>query len=194
MLNVLRDDLVWGNWAEQYLRRLAVDPDLVGDEEIQRLRKSMIAEDDLHLTSRLNAQGMITVDPQIMLLDLLKRNSENRMAFEYLMAIRLCNDDVPGAIALFPFLDDLSYREIPALYEEAALIYLHTHLEEARVVGSAVFFRGRKISQRTMEEFNRLRQIGRSNGGLNEKAEAAVASELGKTYFYYFSYTSRKRS
>ena len=94
-LNVLRDDLVWGQWAERYLRRLAADPDLAGDEEIQRIagidaRWKTI----LICTSQFRSSTTVSIDPGGMLLDLLKRNPENRMAFEYLMAIRLCNSDV----------------------------------------------------------------------------------------------------
>ena len=39
VLQVLRDDLVWGRWADEYLHRLAADPTLAGDDEIQRMRR-----------------------------------------------------------------------------------------------------------------------------------------------------------
>ena len=45
-----------------------------------------------------------------------------------------------------------------------------------------------------MRKFRRLQEIAAASGGLSEKTEAAVARELGDTYFYYFFYTSRKRS
>jgi len=158
LLNVLRDDLVWGQWAEGYLQRLAADPSLAGDEEVRRMRGLMLVEDDLHLTSSFGSE---TVDfyPGVMLLDLLKRNGANRMAFEYFMATCLCNDDVQPAVQAFAFLDGLPYSATPPLYEEALLIYLMDHPQEAAMSGSAVLFRGRLVSARTMEKFRRLKEI-----------------------------------
>ncbi len=193
VLNVLRDDLVWGQWAEQYLQRLAADPDLARDEDIQQSRALMLLEDDLYRTSSFGPRSTFNIDFGGMLLDLLKRNRENRMAFEYLMAIRLFDRDVQAAVQLFPFLDGLSYPAIPPLYEEAVMIYLCRHPEEATMAGSDVFFHDRKISDATKKKFDRLLEIAKANGGLNEKAETAVGRELGDTYFYYFSYGSRKR-
>jgi hypothetical protein len=101
---------------------------------------------------------------------------------------------VKGVAELFPFLDGLSYPQTPPLYEEAVLVYLLEHPEEGREVGSDVFFRGRRISGSTMAEFRRLQAIATRSGGLGKKTESAVAHELGGTYFYYFFYSSRKRS
>ena len=81
----------------------------------------MIVEDDLYTTSSFGPKLTFKVDIDGIFLHLLKRNPENRMAFEYLMAIRLCNRDVQGVIELFPFLDGLAYPETPPLYEQAAI-------------------------------------------------------------------------
>jgi hypothetical protein len=192
VLNVLRDDLVWSRWAERYLQRLAADPDLTDDVKIRQMREWMLEDDDLHLTSSFGPRGIL-VNPEVMLHDLLKRNGTNRMAFEYLMAIHLCNCNVRGVAELFPLLDKLSYPVTPSLYEQALLIYLSRHLEEATQVGSDVFFHDRKITGPSREKAHRLNAILARYGGINEKAEAAVARELGNTYFYYFFFTSRKR-
>jgi hypothetical protein len=194
LLNVLRDDLVWGRWAEQYLQHLAADPELAGDEEVQRLRRAMISKDDTHRTMQFHPDGKAVYQDDAALLSLLKQNGANRMAFEYLMAMYLHRGDVRGVAEAFPFLDDLPYPTTPPLYEEAVLIYLSDHPEKTTEVGSDVLFRGRRISGPTLQKFRRLQAIASLNGGLNEKAEAAVARELGNTYFYYFFYTSRKRS
>jgi hypothetical protein len=128
-----------------------------------------------------------------MLFDLLNRNRENQMAFEYLMAIRLCSCNVQAVVQLFPFLDGFSYQATPPLYEEAAMIYLLKHPEEATAVGRAVSFRGRTISERTLRECHAFSAIAARSGGLNERAEAAVAHELGNSYFYHFFFASRQR-
>jgi hypothetical protein len=193
-LNVLRDDLVWGRWAEGYLQLLATDPDLAGDEEIQRIRRLMIVKDDLSLTNRLIPGGGNVVDTTIYLLKLLERNSQNRMAFEYLMAIYLGRGNLAAAIESLSFLEKFSYPAVPPLYEEAALIYGSQHREDIKVTKSGVFFRGRRISEPTMNKFRRFQAIVIPCGGPNEKAKSAMARELGDSYFYYFFYTLRTRS
>ncbi len=194
LLNVLRDDLVWGRWAEEHLQRLAADPDLVGDDEVQRIRGLMLVKDDMPLFSTFLPDGGIFFNYKICLLDLLKQNGENRMAFEYLMAICLCDNDVESAAGLFSFLDGLSYPATPPLYEQAAVLYLTAHPEEIRKVGDEIFFHDRKISNSTVTKFHRLQEIAAQCGGVNEKMKAAVARELGDTYFYYYYFcTSRKR-
>jgi hypothetical protein len=192
-LNILRDDLVWGRWAERYLQRLAADPHLADDDEIQQSRAMMLLEDDLYATCRFVPQSEFSVSVSGMLVGLLWRNAENRMAFEYVMAICLCSKDVQGVVQLLQFLDGLSYPGIPPLYEEAVLIYLRSHPEEATIVGSDLLFRGRRISESSREKYQRLLAIADRNGGLNEKAEAAVARELGDTYFHYFFYGLRRQ-
>jgi hypothetical protein len=191
MLNVLRDDLIWGRWAEDRLRCLEQDPELLGDEAIQRIRGLMLVKDDLHLTVTPDS-GQIVVNPDAMLLGLLKRNRENRMAFEYLMTIRLLNDNVQGVVELFPFLDDFCYSRTPPIYEEAALLYLDSHRDEGTPVGAEIFLRGRRISAASVSKFERLQAIAKTFGGCNEKARPTIARDLGDTYFYYFFYTSRK--
>lgn len=196
-LRVLRDDLVWGRWAEGYLQRLTTDPDLADDEDIQRIRRFMILKDDMQETSRFFADGRGLVDFGGWLLHLLKRNNENRMAFEYLMAICLQQRNLRGIAVVSSFLDGLPYSETPPLYEEAALIWLlespdsHRNVE---VTGSEVFFCGRQISAPTMSRFRRLREIVSSSGGINDNAKSAAAREFGDSYFYYYYFAPEGRS
>jgi hypothetical protein len=191
-LNVLRDDLIWGRWAEGYLRRLATDPDLAGDEEIQRTRRLMISKDDLPLTGAIGPGNEDTIDICICLLKLLEQNSQNRMAFEYLMAMYLDTGNVQAAAESLSFLDNFSYPAVPPLYEEAVLIYGIQHPEDFKVTGSGVFFRGRRISESTMDKCRRFQAIVIPYGGPNEKAKSAVARELGDSYFYSYFYVLKK--
>ncbi len=188
-LRVLRDDLVWGGWADRYLQRLATDPQLADDEDIQRMRRVMLLEDDMDETSRFFADGQGLVDFGGWLLHLLKRNNENRMAFEFLMAMCLQQRNLRGIDMVSSFLDGFSYPETPPLYEEAALIcQLESHDGHKNIVttGSEVFFCGRQISEATMKKYRRLLAIVKSAGGSKENAKSAVAHELGDSYFYYY--------
>jgi hypothetical protein len=193
-LNVLRDDLVWGRWADDYLRRLDVDGNLMGDEDIQRMRRLMIVKDDLPRIGRFLPTGEVSLDVGGSLLSLLRRNAANRMAFEYLMSMCLCSNNVQAAHELFGFLDDQPYKQTPPLYEQAAILHVVKHPEIAVTDGSHLLCHGRPISESTVAKYNRLQEIAGRCGGFSEKTERAVVDDLGDTYFYYFFFTSRKRS
>jgi hypothetical protein len=90
-------------------------------------------------------------------------------------------------------LDHFSYPAVPPLYGEAALIYAVRHPDELKTTKAGVFFRGRRIGEETVNKYRRFQAIVHSCGGPNEKAKAAVARELGDSYFYYFYYTLGKR-
>jgi hypothetical protein len=192
-LNVLRDDLIRGRWAEAYLQRLATDPDLADDEEIQQKRRLMILEDDVHLVGAIDSSGDFSVDYRVMLLDLLKKNGKNQMAFEYLMAIDLLTCDVESAVESFTYLDNFSYPAIPSHYEEAALIYSIKHPVGLKTSGSEVSFRGRRISEASLNRYRRFQAIVVPYGGPNESAKSAVARELGDSYFYYYFYGTKNQ-
>jgi hypothetical protein len=193
-LNVLRDDLVWGRWAKGYLQLLARDPNLAGDQEIQQARRMMISKDDVSLTDNILPGGGLSHRLDVYLLKLLEQNHQNRMAFEYLMAMYLFNNDVAAVVDSLSLLDNFSYSAVPPLYEEAVMIYGSHHTKELKATNWGLFFRGRKISEPTMKRFRRLQAIVNSCGGPNAKARPLIARELGDSYFYYFFYTPRKRS
>ena len=114
------------------------------------------------------------------------------MAFEYLMAIHLGSGHLPAAIDALSFLDGLSYPAMPPLYEEATLIYGMQHPKELKATKAGVFFRGRRIGEPTMDKYRRFRAIVNSCGGPGEQAKAAVARELGDSYFYHYFYALGK--
>jgi hypothetical protein len=116
------------------------------------------------------------------------------MAFEYLMAIYLFDGRVGAAVDSLRLLDDFSYPAVPPLYEEAALIYGNQHPEDVKATPSGVFFRGRRISDSTVNKFRRLHAIFSACGGPNAKAKLAVAREMGDSYFYYLFFVSGKPS
>ena len=142
VLNVLRDDLVWGQWAERYLQRLAADPDLAGDEEVQRIRAVMLSKDDMSSDHSIPSrrEGLL-YQPAASLLDSAeaKRREPNGLRISHGDVLR--NDDVQAVAELFPFLDGLSYPTTPPLYEEApaALFGPNTPRRAGRSVPTSSF-------------------------------------------------------
>ena len=122
VLQVLRDDIVWGRWAEAYLHRVAADPTLVRDDEIQQIRQLMVVEDDRPMIDKPGPGGVSTALPAF-LEALPERSSGNRMAVEYLLAMDLLLRDVRGVAAVLSHLDNAAWPDFPPLYEEALLIH-----------------------------------------------------------------------
>ncbi|MBN1515023.1 hypothetical protein JXA32_00485 [Candidatus Sumerlaeota bacterium] len=191
LLNVLRDDLVWGRWAEGYLQRLAEDPELASNEEIQRIRQLMVTEDDLYLYGTFTQENEFWYyNPPALLSGLLKKNGRNQMTFECLMAMYLFNDNVQAAVETFSYLDNFSYPSVPLHYEEAAMIYGTQHPEEIKQTPSGIFIRGLKISPATEDKCRRYLELVRRYRGFKKEAEPDVVRELEGSYFQYY-YLSR---
>jgi len=185
-LNVLRDDLTYGAWAEDYLERLRQDPEL-NEPEILCVRSRMITADDAHLTQVRLPGREWSVSAEKTLASLLTRNPANRMAFEYLMAVHLLNKDLAAVVAQLPRLQALSYPDTPLLYEEAALLYARDHRTALQMTARGAVVAGCPISDRTLNRFQRLVDIGNMHRGFaNPSAREAVRRDLGPTYFSFY--------
>ena len=185
-LNNLRDDLVWGRWAEDYLKRLSEDPDLSEDVYIQQARRLMIDEDDLMKTVVFSNDGTYAVRFAAILQSQLERNSQNKMAFEYLMTYSLLTGNLNGVASLFPLLNPLDYPQTPSLYEEAVMMFGLEHPDQITVNSSGVYFAGRRMSDSTVEKFIQLKGIVNQSGGFNRKAQYAVSKMMPGSYFQFY--------
>jgi len=170
-LGALSKTLFHADWARDYLARLRSDPNLSTDSRIQYLR-SVSLEKDL---------PPISIHQENLLSWLLERNSQNRMAFEYLMALHLLKKHLSMFIRNIDRLKDFGYLELPRHYEEAALVY-------AAGTGKRVYLRGYKTNpllQKRVEDFS---QILRSYGTNKRAAYSEVVSKYRDTYFFYYMY------
>jgi len=166
-LSVLSKTFFYDDWANSYLDKIEADPDLSTDENIQRLR-SLIMEKDYTFTS-FNEEGM--------LLELLVKNKENRMAFEYLMASCLLNGNLETLALNVHRLGDFNYSRIPRLYEEAILSYTFK-------TGKSVDLNGFRISQQSIKKFNAFLSLMQRYKGDKQ----ALSNEMRRNYrdSYYF--------
>lgn len=113
---------------------------------------------------------------------LLEHNPRNRMAFEYLMACYLLTGRLDKILENVGRLEDLGYRQIPPLYEEAILIYYAAQRQKPDL--------GRiKISPETIQRYQRFVQI---RGGMQPQNQEATLNllirEFGASYFFYFAF------
>jgi hypothetical protein len=168
-LGALSKTLFHAEWANNYLDRLETDPDLSGDRYIQHLR-SLCLDKDFPIHSLLNERTLSW---------LLEKNSQNRMAFEYLMAWYMLNRYLGIFVQKIELLPDLGYAELPTHYEEAALIYMYGTGKPLQLNG----YLSSPQKRRQIEEFTRLRN---SYGRDKQAASKELSKKFRNTYFFYY--------
>jgi len=169
-LSVLGKTLFETQWANNYLDKLNKDPELSTDTRIQHL-KSLMLKQDYHFA---------LLDDEQMLLDLLKSNRQNRMAFEYLMARYLLSGELEKFAQNLERLDDFSYFSIPRLYEEAILYLLSNNI--------AVDLNGRQISIDASQRLTGFLDIYNRNGRNKQEALNELRINYGDSYLFYSLY------
>jgi len=171
-LGALSKTLFYDDWANNYLEQLKSDPDLSENKEIQRLR-SVCMEKDYGFTSLNNVEAA--------LLHLLKKNRQNRMAFEYLMSWYMLNGRLDKFVQNLDRLDDFGFSQFPRLYEEAILVYVFS-------VRKPVNLHGRQISAESRQRFEGFNQILNDYGKNKQAAYNKLAQDYWDSYFFYYVY------
>ena len=170
-LGALSKTLFHAEWANNYLDRLETDPDLYGDKYIQHLRSLCLDKD--HPTHSLPREEALSW--------LLEKNSRNRMAFEYLMTWYLLNKHLGKFVQKIELVRDLGYTDIPAHYEEAALIYVYG---TKKPIALSDYEPNPQIRQQ-IEEFSRILS---GYGGDKIAAAKELSIKFRSTYFFYYIY------
>jgi hypothetical protein len=180
-LERLRKTLFFSRWAEDYLTRLAADPTLAGDAQMQQWRGQSLRQDSV--------MAFFAVEP--MLTALVEQGPEmgpptqsvrvgepNRMAFEYLMAWCLASKQLNKVAQNLGRVTTFGYTEVPPLYQEAALICASREKKAVAV----------PVSPETRQRMERFAGIYRKYGGNRDAAFSELAKEYGGSYFLYNVY------
>jgi len=170
-LGALSKTFFHAEWANNYLTHLQSDPNFATDDRIQQLRNLMVEKDG----------PFGDYSPEDILLALLEKNRQNRMAFEYLMAWYLLTGQLDKFVQNLNRLDDFDCPEIPRLYEEAIFI----HMSKTK---KAVELHGRQLSPQSHLWFKDF--VGTFNyyGGYTQAAFDELAKNYGDSYFFYYTY------
>jgi hypothetical protein len=172
-LGALSRTLFEAGWAKVYLEKIERDPNLSTDEEVQHLR-SIMPETDRDFKSLKNN----------IFQDLLARNRNNKMAFEYSEVNYLLTHQIDKFIETLTTrsLKDFDYSGIPRVYEEAILTYNMVKKKNFELPG-------RKISVESRERFDSFCNVLRTRyGGDKNLAFDALAKDYGDSYFFYALY------
>jgi len=177
-LNALSKDLIRGPAAKRLLQRLDEDPELSTYEPVQYIR-SVANETD---------QPLSPLPMDVLFGDLLRKNPQNRMAFEYMMARYLLTGQAGKFLANIERLKDVGYDAIPHHYEEALAMMvvrgmtpqdLHGYQPGPGAIGEAARF---------MEVY--MRFVGRAKDqagrkAAHEAAHGAMRRESKHTFMFY---------
>jgi uncharacterized protein DUF6057 len=176
-LCALSKDPITGGWAESQLHSFDKDPVMSADKTVQYVRSVMPSNDFVE---------QFTLED--LLLDLLKKNKQNQMAFEYLMAHYLLSFKFDKIAQHIHRLNDFDYPGIPALYEEALLIRMNESREQ-------VDLHGRKIREETEQRFRRFIHLVNLHKQNDQQALGTLEKEFGNSYFFYciFGHSGKTR-
>ena len=167
-LRALSKYLNFGDYAVGVLRRLQDEPLLAGDPQLARIRSVMI-------------ESSAPVDFLGGLEELVGRDGQNRMAFEYLMAFYLLNLSLSDVVERIDDLGRFGYAEMPRHYQEAVVIY-------ENATGKTVDLQGLEIDPRTRQAYLEFSRTYATQSRLNGRPRAleTLQERFGETYFYYF--------
>jgi hypothetical protein len=170
-LGKLRQTLFFSGWARDYLQRLAADPTLAADPQMQQLRAQALRKDST----------MFFYAPEQMLQALVEQGSQNRMAFEYLMAWYMMEKRLDKFVKNLGRLPEFGYTAMPPLYQEATLIYATKY-----PVPLGDLSIGPEAKQRIKNFSDIVNRYGRNK----EAAFPELAGNFAGSYLFYFYYTA----
>jgi len=163
--------------ARQRLQLLEQDPNLTTDRDVQHLRQIALEKD----------YPSLGLSPESMLLCLLEKDPDNRMAFEFLMAWYLTNRQLTRFVKRLEDFRDLGYETLPRHYEEAVMVYAATARTTVQLRG----YEPRDKVRRRMADF--LRTLQRY-GGNKQAARANLVQDHGDTYGFCNVYGPREET
>ncbi len=170
-LHYLDQTLFYHRFAQEQIKWLNNPDTPPGDPDILRNRSLLIKKD-------------IVANPvDLNLISLMANHDENRMAYEYLLASLLLDQQLKTLISVLPALHDFRYTSVPVHIEEALLLY---SLIDNRNPLPAGF----SIRAETIKRFRDYSSVYATYRNNHAQAAKALKSEFGNTYWYYVQFVT----
>jgi hypothetical protein len=173
-LKILSKDLIFGHHGREMLQRLEDDPELANDKTIQHIRSVMIEKDS----------DRSTLEADAFFYQLLDKNKNNKMAFEYMMAFYLLTGQTGKLVENIGHLKEMGYERLPQHYEEAIVIYI------MGTGGKDMDLHGWQLRPETITQGVEFSRIYSQHNMQN--ARDALVSNFGKSYFFYYIFELSK--
>jgi hypothetical protein len=173
-INVLKDFPVFKKKAENYQKFLNGEGFTEIDKLIQEKRSLMPVTD-----FKVNRQV-----PSEDLLNILIDHPQNKMAYEYMMACFLLNNDLASFMKYYSVGRNLKYDKIPSLFQQAIVLYSYELNRKGKRMGNL------RLDKEIVNQFNEYISILGKNEGDKEAALPELKDKFGTTYWFYVHYTS----
>ena len=173
-IHLLENTLLFKNWGNDYKDVLARSLCGISDPQLEHSR-SLLGGDYVRA---------ITGDTETDMISLLKQKSQNKMAFEYLMAHYLLTRQISKFVAGLSMMDSLDYQKMPKHYQEALMVFFSQKGTQDIPVGAHL----KNFSGETIKSFQKFQQIMKQYKGNKKDAAMLMTPELKKTYWYYLLY------
>jgi len=166
--HLLQKTFYYRNWATNALNTMKDENLIAKHPEWGWLRKCRTKEDFLF------SEG----EKDMMLGVLFRQNTENRMAYEYLMAYTLLIKDLKRFVQYFPLGRTLHYRAIPNSYQEALLyIWEKTNNDPTKEIPYPIT----PFMKQRMKSFERVSPH-------QSDPDSKLYAEFSNTYWYYLEF------
>jgi hypothetical protein len=169
-LGALQKRLFFGEWAGEYLVKLENDPELRGDNEIQRLRALIPKEDE----------GRVLATPEMQLKAQIENGKRNKMAFEYLLALYMLRGQMWNVVEVADVMEKYDYEKIPIAFEEAILLNNKHNKKKISLQRLKI----RDETKRRFDEFMAETVRYRTK----DAARSELTRKFRNTYMYYYFY------
>lgn len=118
------------------------------------------------------------------LTELLKKDSNNKMAFEYLVANYLLRHELIHVIKLVPEFKRLGYKELPKLVQECVLLYM------VKTNKQSIQLSGYQFDSKTMNRIKEYSQLYMKYKKDDRKAKQQLDKKFADSYWYYIHFIS----
>ena len=166
----LKKSPLFRKWALHYSRFVDNEAELSQDKYFQSLRSKRVDSDFLAFVEF----------PENELIALLQANSQNKAAFEYLMAYYLLTRRLDDFIAILEKIPATAHIIIPRHYEEAVLYYASFNKDKGKSLLEKI-----RISKTTYENYREFNRIMILNKNSPDNARWQLLKDFGNTYWYY---------
>ncbi len=123
-------------------------------------------------------------EPQSDLINMLADNLNNKMAYEYLMAAFLLENDLASFIKYYSIGKKFNYKNIPSIYQQALISYNYELMRLDKPLRQIT------VSKEILEKFGEYMSVFSEFEGDRDVAQAKLKEKFGDTYWYYLHFLS----
>ncbi len=168
-LNVLDKNILYREWVNRYRKHIKDNSLSNADPVIAEKRRF-----NPHYKT-------VNYDPRMNLKLLLLANKDNKLAYEYYLALSILDVNYSEFITYLKNYTYYNIKTLPESWEETLCLYMYRNEKPDFVTSST-------ISSQCIENFKVFNSVMRNFDNNREKARNALQRDFGNTFWYYLLY------